>query len=201
MASKNELKEKMISFIRRLPESGWVFSTSGNMSVRCEDGTILITPSSVPYETMTPEDIFELNSDGEIIKKGKNVPTSSLRFHVALMKERQDCNCVFHTHAQHCLAASLVTDHVPAVTLNEMLLLGKDGINVSPYAENGSEEEAANIVKAVGKNNNCCLMQNHGVITLGADIESAWVNMGYAEDCCKVWLLAESTGRKLTSIT
>lgn len=200
MCTKSKLKEKMISYIRMLPDSGWVFSTSGNMSARCDDGTILITPSSVSYTIMKTEDLFEISPEGKILVEGKNHPTSSLRFHLALMRERMDCNCVIHTHAPYCLAASTVTDVVPAVTLNEKILLASDGILTSPYAENGSEEEATNILKAIGKENNCCLMQNHGVVTIGADIDSAWIHMGYAEDCCRIWLLAQSTGRKVSYI-
>ena len=200
MDMKEQLKKEMISWIRRLPATGWLFSTSGNMSARCADGTILITPSAVEYETMHETDIFEFSADGVLQKKGKNRPTSSLRFHLALMNARPDCNCVLHTHAPYCLAASTVTDCVPPVTLNSKILLGKDGIRTAKYAENGSEEEARNIVETIGSDNHACLMQNHGVVTIGSSIEAAWLNMGYAEDCCRAWLLAKSTGLEISYI-
>ena len=200
MQSKEHMKQELLSYIRKLPASGWVVFTSGNISVRCEDGSLIITPSNIPYETMTEDDLFEISPEGLILKAGKNRPTSSLRFHLALMKGRPDCKCVIHTHAPYCLAASAVTDVVPPVTLNAKLLLGEQGIRVSPYAENGSAEEAKNIMMAMADKNHACLMQNHGVVTIGASLKDAWTNMGYAEDCCRVWLLAKSTGEQVSYI-
>lgn len=200
MQDKERMKKELLSYIRKLPTSGWVVSTSGNMSVRCDDGTIIITPSSTSYETMVEDDLFEVSPEGEILKAGKNRPTSSIRFHLALMKNRPDCKCIIHTHAPYCLAASTVTNTVPPVTLNAKLLLGEGGIRVSAYAENGSAIEAANVTTAMAESNHACLMQNHGVVTIGASLEEAWVNMGYAEDCCRVWLIAKSTGEQISYI-
>lgn len=108
MQDKERMKKELLSYIRKLPTSGWVVSTSGNMSVRCDDGTIIITPSSTSYETMVEDDLFEVSPEGEILKAGNNRPTSSIRFHLALMKNRPDCKCIIH--ACSLLSCGLYSD-------------------------------------------------------------------------------------------
>jgi ribulose-5-phosphate 4-epimerase/fuculose-1-phosphate aldolase len=187
-----EEKEKLLHYARMLNDVGWSVATSGNISVRTKDNVIILTPSSIPYQTLKPEDLFELHPDGTLVP-GKNTPTSSMRFHLEIMKNRPDCNAVIHAHSPYCIAASCVTKRVPPVTLNSRILIG-NGIPVSPYAENGSDEEAAGIVATLGKMHNGLLMQNHGAVTIGEELEKAWLNMCYLEDCCKVWIFARSTG-------
>lgn len=194
-----DLREEMLSYVRRLTGSGWLVGTSGNMSVRDEEnGGFLITPSSIDYDVMKAEDLFFVKGSGEVVL-GTGRPTSSLEFHKMLMKERPDCNVIIHTHAPYATAASTVTDRVPAVTFPALAYLGGD-IPVSPFADNGSREEAENITKALGKTHQAVLMQNHGAVAIGKSLADAWMNMAHLEECCQVWILAKSTGLTPTSL-
>lgn len=196
---KQPLREELLGYVRRLSDSGWVVGTSGNMSVRDpQDDSFLITPSGVDYQAMRPEDLFLFYPDGRMVP-GLGKPTSSLAFHKALMQARSDCMAIVHTHAIHGTAASLITNEVPMVTLPCALYLNGP-ICVSAYAQNGNAQEASNIVDAFGRKRNAVLMQNHGVATMGASLEEAWRNMAYAEECCRIWLLAASTGMPITAI-
>ena len=189
----NDLRKELLQYVRRLSQSGWVVGTSGNISLRNpEDDSLLITPSSVDYQQMREEDLFLVRSDGTL-EGGLGRPTSSLAFHRLIMRERKDCMAILHTHAPYASAASVVTDLVPAVTLPIALYLGGE-IPVSPYAENGSQQEAENIMRALGKDHYAVLMQNHGIVAIGNSLAQAWDNMGHAEECCRIWIYAKSTG-------
>lgn len=194
-----ELRKQMLAYVRRLTGSGWLVGTSGNMSVRNEeDGSFLITPSGIDYQEMKPEDLFRIEPDGTVIP-GTGKPTSSLAFHLMVLKNRPDCKVVIHTHAPYASAASTITMRVPAVTFPALVYLGGD-IPVAPFADNGSEEEAVNITKALGTNYQGMLMQNHGAVAIGKDLEDAWMNMAHLEECCQVWILAKSTGLEPKSL-
>lgn len=191
--SDKELREKMLSYVRRLTDSGWLVGTSGNMSVRNEeDGSFLITPSSIDYQEMKTEDLFLVKADGSIVP-GTGRPTSSLAFHKRVLSARPDCNVIIHTHAPYATAASTVTMEVPAVTFPALCYLG-GAIPVAGFADNGSEQEARNITEALGKTHQAVLMQNHGAVAIGKSLEDAWMNMAHLEECCEVWILAKSTG-------
>lgn len=194
------LRKELIRYVRQLSQSGWVVGTSGNISLRNpDDGTMLITPSSVDYQQMQEEDLFLVHPDGSL-EGGLGRPTSSLAFHKLIMRQRKDCMAIIHTHAPYASAASVVTDAVPAVTLPAALYLG-GAIPVSPYAENGSQQEAENIMSALGQEHNAVLMQNHGVVAIGGSLKQAWDNMGHAEECCRIWIYAKSTGLPCSTIS
>jgi len=194
-----ELRNQMLTYVRKLTDSGWLVGTSGNMSLRNEeDGSFLITPSGIDYQEMCPEDLFLIRKDGTVIP-GTGKPTSSLAFHRMVLEARPDCNVVLHTHAPFATAASTITMSVPAVTFPALVYLGGN-IPVADFADNGSEEEAVNITNALGKKYQGMLMQNHGAVAIGKDLEEAWSNMAHLEECCQVWILAKSTGLEPRSI-
>lgn len=196
-----KLREEMLTYVRKLTDSGWLVATSGNMSYRNkEDNTFLITPSGIDYQEMKPEDIFVIDADGNIVEgSGTGKPTSSLAFHKMVLDARPECNVVLHTHAPYATAASLVVKEVPAVTYPAFVYLG-GAIPVAPFADNGSMEEATNITNAIGKTKNAVLMENHGAVAVGKSLEDAWMNMAHLEECCQIWAIAKSTGMEPTSL-
>lgn len=192
-----DLCAQMLDYIRRLPGSGWVVGTSGNLSVRAGGG-FLITPSGVDYMEMTEEDLFYIRPDGGV-EGGRGRPTSSLAFHRAVMERRPEIRVILHTHAPHAIAASAVTDYVPPVTLSAKIRLG-GGIPVSRFADNGSPQEAENVVSALKDRYWAVLMENHGAVSLGADLQDAWLNMGYTEECCHAYMHCLGSGREINFI-
>lgn len=89
------LRREMVDICRRMNASGINQGTAGNLSVRI-DGGFLITPSSLPYETMTPEDIVEMDFDGTYVGRR---PSSEWRFHRDILRKRDDVNVVLHCHS------------------------------------------------------------------------------------------------------
>ena len=131
--------------------------SSGNVSAR--DGeAVLITPSALPYETMTAADLVTLSLDGAVVA-GTREPSSERRVHLAVYAARPDARALVHTHSEHATAWSHLGD-----PLGEVL--------TARYAPSGSDEIAAEAVEALG-DREAVLLGRHGVLALGASPAAA----------------------------
>src|SRR5688500_18948718 len=104
--SQRELRAHMFDVCRRMNASGINQGTAGNLSARCSDG-LLITPTSLPYERMGPEDIVEMGFEGTY--EGRHRPSSEWRFHRDILRERTEVNAVLHCHSVY--ATTLACQH------------------------------------------------------------------------------------------
>ena len=130
---------------------GLVSGTSGNVSAR-EGDLVLITPSALPYESMTDDDLVTLSLDGAVVA-GTRAPSSERRVHLAVYGARPDARSLVHTHSDHATAWSHLGE-----PLGEVL--------TAPHAPSGSYEIAAAAVEALG-DRDAVLMGRHGVLALG----------------------------------
>ncbi|MGV9250180.1 class II aldolase/adducin family protein [Streptomyces sp. NPDC003697] len=178
--------EALVATARRTVAEGLVVGTSGNVSVRVGD-TVLVTPSGVPYDRLTPEDVTGVDLDGRRVL-GTLVPTSELPLHLALYRGT-DASAVVHTHAVHATAVSTLLAELPAIHYMTAALGGP--VRVAPYATYGTEELAANMLRALDGRSGC-LLQNHGTVTYGASLDQAWDRTAQLEWMCRVWLTASS---------
>ncbi|MGE0697898.1 MAG: class II aldolase/adducin family protein [Hyphomicrobiaceae bacterium] len=142
---------------------------SGNVSRRFGDG-MLVTPSGMPYEELSPPDIVLVAADGRVAP-GQRKPSSEWRFHLAAYAARPDIGAVVHTHSMH--ATVLASAHRPIPAFHYMVAVagGKD-IPLVPYATFGTEALSRHVVKGLAKRN-ACLMANHGQIAVGATCAAA----------------------------
>jgi L-fuculose-phosphate aldolase len=142
--------------------------TSGNISVRHGDG-LLITPTSMPYNTMNPEDIVEMHLDGSVVGSGR--PSSEWRFHLDILRARPKINAVVHAHPNYCTTLSIMRRGIPPIHYM-IAVAGGDTIRCAPYATFGTEELSANAVEAL-KNRRACLLAHHGMIVIGDSLSYA----------------------------
>lgn len=163
-----QLREMMVDICRRMNAAGINQGTSGNLSIRWEDG-ILITPSSLRYEAMTPDDIVAMDFDGQY--RGKNRPSSEWRFHRDILVARSDRNVVLHCHS--AFASSLAVHRLGIPPFHYMVgLAGGTEIRCSGYAAYGTQELSDQALAALG-NLDACLLANHGQIAIAVDLEKA----------------------------
>jgi L-fuculose-phosphate aldolase len=130
---------------------GLVSGTSGNVSAR-QGELVLITPSALPYESMTDDDLVTLSLDGAVVA-GTRAPSSERRVHLAVYATRPDVRALVHTHSEHATAWSHLGE-----PLGEVL--------TAPHAPSGSREIAAAAVEALG-DRDAVLLGRHGVLALG----------------------------------
>ncbi len=142
--------------------------TSGNVSARCPGG-LLLTPSGVPYEQMTPEQIVLMRPDGSY--EGEILPSSEWRFHVDIMNHRPEVGAIVHAHPVFATTIAIMGYDIPAVHYM-IAAAGGSTIRCAPYATFGTAELSANALRAL-EGRQACLLDHHGLITLGADLEKA----------------------------
>jgi len=178
--------EALVATARRTVADGLVVGTSGNVSVRVGD-IVLVTPSGVPYDRLTPEDVTGVGLDGRQVL-GTLVPTSELPMHLAVHRTT-DARAVVHTHAVHATAVSTLVPELPTIHYMSAALGGP--VRVAPYATYGSEELAENMLRALA-DRTACLLQNHGTMAYGTTLDQAYDRTAQLEWMCRLWLTASS---------
>ncbi|MGN6143615.1 MAG: class II aldolase/adducin family protein [Mesorhizobium sp.] len=167
MSNERALREEMVAICRRMNSSGINQGTAGNLSVRSGDG-FLITPSSLPYDTMTPDDLVEMGFDGTYVGRR---PSSEWRFHRDILKERGDMNVVLHCHSVY--ATTLACHHKTIPSFHYMTgVAGGTTIRCAEYATFGTQALSDNALAAL-KDRKACLLGQHGQISLGTNMEGA----------------------------
>lgn len=165
--TKQDLRRKMVEICRRMNASGINQGTAGNLSVRTPDG-FLITPSSLPYDVMTPEDLVEMDFDGTYAGRR---PSSEWRFHRDILKNRSDINVVLHCHSMY--ATTLACHHKTIPAFHYMVgVAGGTTVRCADYATFGTQALSDHALKAL-EGRLACLLGQHGQISLGRDLEQA----------------------------
>lgn len=163
-----QLRHAVVAACRRMQRLGLSHGTSGNISVRCGDG-LLITPSGVPYDKLSGEDIVGMGFDGSW--QGKLAPSSEWRFHLDIMQSRDDVNAVVHGHPLYATSLAICRREIPAVHYM-IAAAGGATVRCAEYATFGTKALSINVLDAM-RERNCCLLANHGMIATGATLERA----------------------------
>jgi L-fuculose-phosphate aldolase len=165
--SNRELRTEMVDICRRMNASGINQGTAGNLSARI-DGGFLITPSSLPYDRMQPEDIVEMAYDATYVGRR---PSSEWRFHRDILKSRQDINVVLHCHSVY--ATTLAVHHKTIPSFHYMTgVAGGNTIRCARYATFGTQALSDAALEAL-EGRLACLLGQHGQISLGTTLASA----------------------------
>lgn len=182
------LREEMVSICRRMNTSDINQGTAGNLSVRSGDG-FLITPSSMPYDVMTPDDIVEMDFDGTYVG-GR--PSSEWRFHRDILRAREDINVVLHCHSVY--ATTLACHHKTIPAFHYMTgVAGGTTIRCARYATFGTQALSDAALEAL-EGRLACLLGQHGQISLGTSLEAAlWLAIE-VETLSRMYVQALSLG-------
>jgi L-fuculose-phosphate aldolase len=167
-ADESEKRQAIIDACRRMNELGINQGTSGNISLRHQDG-MLITPTSVPYEEMRPEQIVFMRFDGSFAPGQK--PSSEWRFHLDIMRSRSEANAVVHAHPTYATVLSIMGLQIPPIHYM-IAAAGGDTIRCAPYATYGTAELSHHAVKAL-EDRFACLLGHHGMIAIGPSLGRA----------------------------
>lgn len=165
---------------------------SGNISVRFGNG-IIITPSGLPYEDMEPEDLAVMPFDGDYgAWSGPYAPSSEWRFHVDIMQGRPDINAIVHCHSLYATVLAICGKEIPAIHYM-IAMAGGPTVRVAPYATYGTKELSVNALAAL-EGRNCCLLSNHGTISVGSDLYHTLILAEELENLAKQYFLALQIG-------
>jgi L-ribulose-5-phosphate 4-epimerase len=192
-------RQQIVQTAQELVHKGYLMATGGNVSVRIPgEDAFAITPSNFDYMKMTPEDVCVLNSEFERLE-GKRKPSVESAMHGAVYQVRGDVNAIVHTHQVYASALTLIRAPIPALFDEQARFLGRS-VDIIPYAPSGTGMLKNTIAKYVQSHNNAFMMQNHGALIFGHDLERAVHNVEILEKCALAYLLAICTERKVSKI-
>ena len=170
-----EYQKEVYATAQKLVKAGLIRISSGNVSMRTDDGNVAITPSSIPYDEMEYSQIVILDMEGNAVE-GKLKPSVEKMLHINTYKAREDAKAVIHTHSVFAITLSLFGSVIPPLSI-EMINLGAP-IQTIPYALPGSlkfAEKVANYFKDHPEKK-AALLENHGAIVLGSSAKDAFQN-------------------------
>ena len=188
------IKKMIVEAGKRMYDIKLVAGTSGNISIRNpeKEDSYYITPSSIPYDKITEDDIVEINSKGEPYIKGLR-PSSEWRLHVQIYEKYPNYNAIVHTHSTIATAFAVNHEDIPLILIEMKPYLGGD-IKVAPFRPAGSVELGEVVVPYLEKRNSC-LLGNHGTVSCGNTLEDAFIAAEYVEDAAKIYYYAKTAGK------
>ena len=199
MGQYDSAKKLIVETARQLTKKGYLMATGGNLSVRIAGQPALaITPSNYDYMKMLPEDICVLDF-GLNVLEGRLKPSVESAMHAVIYQVRPDVNAVVHTHQVYASALTLIRTSIPSLFDEQTRFLGRS-VEIIPYAPSGTGMLANTIARHVRDHNNAYMMQNHGALVFGHDMERAVHNVEILEKCSLAYLLALCTERKVSKI-
>jgi L-ribulose-5-phosphate 4-epimerase len=186
------LRQEICRLHADLPRNNLVTWTSGNVSGRDpESGLVVIKPSGVFYEDLTPDNMVVVDMDGKIVE-GKYKPSSDTAAHLFVYRSRADVNGIVHTHSPFATAFAAVGKPIP-VYLTAICDEFGGPIPCGGYAKIGGDEIGREIIKSIGASP-ALLLKNHGVFTIGKTPKAAVKAAVMVEDVAKTVFYALQLG-------
>ena len=174
---------------KSLFDRGLTLGSTGNISVRLDDGGWLMTPTNASLGSLEPERLSRLDTSGELISG--DPPTKEAFLHTARYSARSDARAVLHLHSTHSVAVSCLdgidpTDVLPPITAYYVMRVGT--LPLVPYYPPGDKQLAAAVGALAGKYH-AVLLANHGPVVAGASLETASYAVEELEETAKLFLL------------
>ena len=184
------LRRSVIDACRALVHRGLTHGTSGNVSVRRDHESFYVSPTGMAYDALEPEDIPLMDLDGRWF--GRRRPSSEWRFHRDILRSRDDVRAIVHTHSQHATALACTARGIPAFHYMVAVAGGQD-IRCARYHTFGTQELSDAALAAL-HGRRACLLENHGVIAVGATLPAALALAGEVENLAAQYCAALAVG-------
>ncbi len=188
-----EIKEQICDVCNKMWLLGWVAANDGNVSVKVSENEILATPTGISKSFITPEKLVLIDLDGNVLEAEEGYrPSSEIKMHLCCYKEREDVKAVLHAHPPTATGFAVAHVHMDNyVMIEDILTLGS--VPVTPYGT-PSTEEVPNAIRPYLQEHDAMLLENHGALTVGADLLTAYYRMETLELWAKIELNAHLLG-------
>lgn len=185
----NEAKEQICDVCHKMWQLGWVAANDGNVSAKLDDGTFLVTPTGISKSFITPDKLIRINNKLEILDASPGFrPSSEIKMHMRCYEKRGDVNSVVHAHPP--AATGFAVAHRPMDMYNmieDVAVIG--AVPLTPYST-PSTAEVPDAIEPYLKDHDVMLLENHGALTVGADIITAYYRMESLELWAKITINA-----------
>jgi L-ribulose-5-phosphate 4-epimerase len=199
MTDYRAIKQQITDSCLELVEKGYLMATGGNVSSRIPGHNAFgITPSNFDYLKMTCDDICILDFNLNLLE-GQRKPSIESAMHASIYQVRSDVNVVIHTHQVYASALTLMKASIPALFDEQVRFLGRS-VEIIPYAPSGTSMLKNRISKHIRDYNNAYMLQNHGALIFGDEMQRAIHNVEILEKCSLAYLLALTTEHKVSKI-
>ncbi len=198
MGKYDEYKKMVYDCTMDLVREGYIQGLGGNVSMLVEgEDVAVVTPSQREYHTITIDDICVVDFDLKPVDDNGLKPSVETGMHIAVYKNRKDVSAVVHTHQVYASVFAIINTPIPAL-FDEVASTIGPLVEVVPYGLSGSPQLLENVVSKLGNRGNCYIIQNHGILALGADLPKAKRAAELLEKCAKVYCRALATGKEVT---
>ena len=184
------VRKDVIETGAKLSQSLLIRSSEGNLSVRLDDSSFLISPSGSKLCELIDDDLVVVNFDGS--HSTGQCPSSEWQFHKDIYLTKKNAQAVIHTHSDYATALACLREDLPAFHYM-IAIAGGNVVRCCDYAVFGSEILSMNILSAL-EDRKACLIANHGLISWGTSLEEAYTITREIEALCKQYLITRSAG-------
>jgi 3-dehydro-4-phosphotetronate decarboxylase len=196
---ENQLREQIVTLGRSIFDRGLTAGSSGNISVRLDDGWLL-TPTNASLGSLDPARLSNLDWQGKLLSG--DPPSKEAFLHRAMYEERTGAAAIVHLHSTHsaavsCMAGLDSANCIPPLTAYYVMKIGR--LPLIPYYRPG-DPALATAIRGLGAKHSAVLLANHGPVVSGASLEAAQYAIEELEETAKIFLLLRgSPTRPLTS--
>ena len=184
------LKKDVCQIAKRAQKDGLCKHKSGNFSARdLESGYVVITPTSVDRELLTPRDMIVMDLDATVVENLSGLkPTSESLMHLMIYRQRPEATAIAHTHSAYATTFALLNKPIPAIVYEVANLgLTKGRVPVAPYGRPGTTDLADSVIESC-KEADCFLLEKHGAVALdNRDIYEAFLKAAYIEELAELY--------------
>jgi 3-dehydro-4-phosphotetronate decarboxylase len=196
---ETRIREDVCRFGRSLFERGLTPGSSGNISVRLDDGSYLVTPTNASLGFLDPARLSRLDADGRLVSG--DAPTKEVPLHSALYQTRGGARAVVHLHSTHSVAVSMLPDIDPRAALPPMTayyLMRCGATALVPYYRPG-DPAVADAIKGLAGRYSSVLLANHGPVVAGETLEAAVFATEELEETARLYLLLRGLNPRFLS--
>jgi len=194
MVAEFEIKKQMCEIGKRVYNNGFIAANDGNFSVKLNENEFLCTPTGVSKGFMTPDMICKVNANGDVLQaKNGYRPSSEMKMHLRVYKERPDVNAVVHAHPPYATSYAIVGKPLTAPIMPEAIIV----LGCVPVAEYGtpSTDEIPDAVVKYVQHYDAVLLENHGALSFAGDLLSAYHKMESLEFYAKLLFISSQIGK------
>ncbi len=187
--TETRLREKICLYGRSLFERGLTPGSSGNISVRLDDGGWLVTPTNVSLGFLDPTRISRLDASGHLLSG--DAPTKEIPLHAALYETRRNARAIVHLHCAHCVAVSMLPEIDPRAALPPLTpyyVMRCGATALLPYYRPG-DAAVVDAIRGLAGRYSCVLLSNHGPVVAGDTLEAAVFAIEELEETAKLYLM------------
>ena len=188
-----EVREQICDVCHKMWQLGWVAANDGNVSVKLDDGTFLATPTGISKSFITPEKLVHIDANGNVLDGPEGAkPSSEIKMHLRCYKEREDVGSVVHAHPPTATGFAVAHLDLDRYTMIETVI-AIGSIPVTPYGT-PSTYEVPDAIAPYLQEHDVLLLENHGALTVGSDLITAYYRMETLELYAKISLTAHLLG-------